>query len=261
MPKKISALTPEQWRLVESHRNLAVRRAKAVANGACWDDVQDVVGAGVDGLIAAAEKYDPNHLVNGIPVRFATFAEPFVRASMVDHHNALMPGPRHAKEHAARLRKGGIDPSSPFLLPEDLRQAERLKMCPATIADRRRIASQCHPTSFDSLGLTAGDHVASPDPGPDMLCEASWTREMVREAVGKLPTAERLAVIYHEFGGMNLTETAELVEVSLPALRELLQSARALLREWLAGPNGTMKQGPRLASHVTPGDIDDAINR
>jgi RNA polymerase sigma factor (sigma-70 family) len=233
-------LTPDQWALVEGHRALARRHARLVAGGSCWDEFEDFVQAGMMGLINAAARYDRLHLVDGHPVAFSTFARPFIAAEMVDHLNARLPGPRHAKEHAARLRKRGVDPLSPDVLPEDHVEARARGMCADTVADRRRIAAGGCPVSLETKVPPAGgdstlyDTLIDPAPPPDVLAEQRWTKEQVRAAVLELPIAQRLAVIFHEFGGMTMVETARELEVSVPALRALLQGARAALRERLA---------------------------
>jgi RNA polymerase sigma factor (sigma-70 family) len=221
---------------------LARRLALALFRSASEDDIEDAVGEGILELAEAVEAYDP---ARGTP--FHSYASMRLRSRYVEIRHASSAGSQHAKEHAARLRARGIDPASPGILPEDVTQAKKLRMRPSTVADGRRTACVKPSVSLDSL-MT--DHPLRPpelskdrhlldraqctDPGPDLLCESRWTRETVRQAVSELPTTERLAVIFHEFEGMDMTETAEALEVSVTALRKILRSARETLRERLS---------------------------
>ena len=56
---------------------------------------------------------------------------------------------------------------------------------------------------------------------------------LVRAAIGKLPPAQRLAVILRRYEGMTYSEIAEAMDKSMPAVKSLLSRAKSSLAESL----------------------------
>lgn len=83
--------------------------------------------------------------------------------------------------------------------------------------DEGRVREVCDP------GGSAEDQVARHD-----------TARIVREAVQSLPEEQRTAVILHRFHGLSYEELAEVLEISLPAVKSRLHRAKLALRERLA---------------------------
>lgn len=61
------------------------------------------------------------------------------------------------------------------------------------------------------------------------------TGRIVREAVMSLPDEQRTAVILHRFHGLSYEELAEVLEISLPAVKSRLHRAKLALKERLGG--------------------------
>lgn len=74
------------------------------------------------------------------------------------------------------------------------------------------------------------------------------TARIVREAVQSLPEEQRNAVILHRFHGLSYEELAEVLEISLPAVKSRLHRAKLALRE-------------RLGSYVSAVETPAAISQ
>lgn len=71
------------------------------------------------------------------------------------------------------------------------------------------------------------------------------TARIVREAVQSLPDEQRTAVILHRFQGLSYEELAEVLDISLPAVKSRLHRAKLALRDRLTAymnPDGTLRQ-------------------
>ncbi len=75
------------------------------------------------------------------------------------------------------------------------------------------------------------DHVASSDPGPDVLAEQAQTQRFVNRLIERLPPAQRDIVGLHEIHGLSLPEIAQSQQVSINTLKSSLLRARLNLRE------------------------------
>ena len=80
------------------------------------------------------------------------------------------------------------------------------------------------------------------DPGgsAEDIAQRHDTARIVREAVQSLPDDQRTAVILHRFHGLSYEELAEVLEISLPAVKSRLHRAKLALKD-------------RLGTYVTGG--------
>src|SRR5688572_17529754 len=91
--------SPDRTALIEEHvslvRYLAARVSAKLPPGI---EVDDLVGAGMIGLIDAADKFDPSR-----GARFRTYAERRIRGSILDHLRSLDWAPRSLRRRAREL--------------------------------------------------------------------------------------------------------------------------------------------------------------
>lgn len=73
------------------------------------------------------------------------------------------------------------------------------------------------------------------DSAPDADAEAGELRRMVHESLQTLPVDQREALVLKYVHGMSLSEMAEVLSTSVPALKMRLLRGRELLRERLKG--------------------------
>jgi RNA polymerase sigma-70 factor (ECF subfamily) len=76
---------------------------------------------------------------------------------------------------------------------------------------------------------------ASPDRQPDAELLQAELQRAVDAAIAALPEAQRMAVVLRRYEQMPYEEIAEVLKLSLPAVKSLLFRARAALRESLSG--------------------------
>jgi RNA polymerase sigma-70 factor, ECF subfamily len=104
---------------------------------------------------------------------------------------------------------------------------------------RRR---QRRPTdSLDALGdvdseheIGAAERVADPQPGPEQCSMSSETARTIQQAIDRLPTEQRLAVVLCDVQGLSYDEVAAAMSVELGTVKSRLSRARAQLRHMLA---------------------------
>ncbi len=72
---------------------------------------------------------------------------------------------------------------------------------------------------------------------PEELAVELETRQEVLEALSRLPERYRCALILKDGSGRSLTETAELMDTTVPGIKSLLYRARAALRDELKDPS------------------------
>jgi len=71
--------------------------------------------------------------------------------------------------------------------------------------------------------------------GPERLAVRGELRQAVREAVGRLPRRQRMALVLKHFEGLSYAEIAEVLECSSRAVDSLLVRARRRLQQDLEG--------------------------
>jgi RNA polymerase sigma-70 factor (ECF subfamily) len=90
-------------------------------------------------------------------------------------------------------------------------------------------------TSLDAPHGTSGRPLDAPNPGPT-LEEMAQTAELggaIQKALGALPPEQRLAVILSDVQGLDYTEIAVVMGVSLGTVKSRLNRARSRLRSHL----------------------------
>lgn len=76
--------------------------------------------------------------------------------------------------------------------------------------------------------------VEDPTGSAEDIAQRHDTARIVREAVQSLPDEQRTAVILHRFHGLSYEELAEVLEISLPAVKSRLHRAKLALKDRLS---------------------------
>ncbi len=87
--------------------------------------------------------------------------------------------------------------------------------------------------SPEGEGASLADLLADPSPGPDDLMEAAETRQTVWTALGKLPPAQRAAIVQRYYLGLSEAEMAGELACPPGTVKWRLHAARKRLRTLL----------------------------
>ncbi len=216
-------------RLVREHAQLVKRIAyHLLARLPASVQVDDLIQAGMIGLMEAARRYD-----DGQGASFETYAGIRIRGTMLDELRRSGWLPRTALRklrqlteatRAAERELGGEAP------PEAI--ARQLGMDMETYFTLAREASEFGVLRFGDL---AGEdeepwenNIADASPGPQTQVEDEDLRERVAGAVGDLPPRERMVMSLYYEQELNLREIGEILGVSESRVCQI--HGQALLR-------------------------------
>lgn len=194
-------------------------------------ELEDLVQAGLVALTECAQKHaGPNE--DG----FAAYAKMRVRGAMVDLIRRTVPMSRGASERARQLREKetelrgrlGREPASHELAAE-------LGIDEAHLAAMRDTSQPLRFESIDEVYSDQDGAFADRTPDSLTLLEDEQSREAVIAAIAALPERLRLIVSLYFVEELNLSEIAQVLNVSIPRVHQLKAQALAKLREALEG--------------------------
>jgi RNA polymerase sigma factor for flagellar operon FliA len=195
-------------------------------------EVDDLESYGIFGLLEAIERFDPNR-----GIKFETYAMTRVRGAIIDHLRADTWAP------ALRQKAKQIDEAQSALEtqlgrePTDEELAGRLGLSAPDLLRRRSEVAAAVMLSLDDTpqlsdeneGGSVVDRMEDPN-SPDPLAETLLTerKEILAQALEKLPEKERLVVtlFYHE--GLTAKEIAMVMSLSVARISQL--HSKAILR-------------------------------
>jgi RNA polymerase sigma factor for flagellar operon FliA len=190
--------------------------------------VEDLIQAGMVGLLEATHRYDPAQ-----GTRFATFAEWRIRGAMLDETRKGDRVPRsvhrRARDVAAAIqaveqRTGGQ--------AQDAEVAEQLGL---SLAEYHRTLMELQGQKLLSLEALSADEetpgtelLVAPEPGPAEQVHQAHLLRRLRTAIDGLPERERLVVSLYYDAGLNLKEIGAVLRVSESRVSQL--HSQALVR-------------------------------
>ncbi len=198
-------------------------------------DINDLISAGVMGLIDAINRFDPNR-----NIKFKTFAEFRIRGAMLDELRALDWVPRSVRKKAALLEKTYHELEQELGRPaEDDEVAEALGI---TIEEFYRLLEETKNVSFvdienikrkipDLNEEDIFDLIEDPDqPDPFEDCELKEIRDLLAEAIDELPEKEKLVLSLYYYEGLTMREIGEILGYTESRISQLHSKALARLR-------------------------------
>ncbi|MGI9210982.1 MAG: RNA polymerase sigma factor FliA [Methylococcaceae bacterium] len=198
--------------------------------------VEDLIQAGMLGLLEAARLFDPNQGAS-----FETYAGIRIRGAMLDElrRNDWTPRSVHRKTRDVAEAIRQLEDKH----GREARDAEVAESLSITLTEYHQIlrdSASCHLFSMDEL-LESGDHIldgcASPDDSPfEQLARSDFT-EALAEALSQLPERERLVMSLYYDEELNLKEIGQVLGVSESRSCQILGQAtlrlRARMRDWM----------------------------
>jgi len=196
--------------------------------------LDDLISAGVVGLIAAIDHFDPKH-----NVKLKTYAEYKIRGAILDSLRGLDWAPRQ-KRKMARQVEAAIQAAGQRLHrePSEEEIARELNMdlaeYHAWLADLQGLSlATLEPAGEDGrdlLELVADDaeHL------PSRLVERAELERVLAEAIEQMPAIDRtvISLYYHE--ELTLREIAQIVHLHQSRISQLKSQAILRLRSYLA---------------------------
>ena len=194
----------------------------------------DLVQAGLIGLLEASRRYDPT---SGVP--FEAFATPRIRGAMTDElreHDWMSRQKRRdlreVEDAARRLsQRLGRTPTQAEIARElDVPLSE----VQDTVADADVGRPCIMPADEDSDADFLEERFASEGPDPSQQCSESQFRRDLAKSIGKLPERERMVMgLYYE-QELNLREIAAVMDVTESRVCQIHRQAIERLQDSLS---------------------------
>ncbi len=196
-------------------------------------DVEDLISAGIVGLIEAARRFDPKR-----NIQFKTFAEFRIRGAMLDELRSLDWIPRSVKEKAARLEKVMSTLENRLgRPPEDEEIARELGL---RLEEYYRLLEEVRGITFvdiealkrkleDAEDLDLADLLAdSEENDPFEKLGLKELGEALAQAISELPEKEKLVITLYYYEGLTMKEIGKVLGYTESRISQL--HSKALLR-------------------------------
>ncbi len=211
---------------------LLARRIAERLSPATTIQYDDLVSWGAIGLLEAFDRYEEDR-----GVRFGTYAEHRIRGAMYDALRS-----QDTLSRRRRLLARRIDDTRQHIrvrlgrepIPSEIAKALSMTMEEYWKAINGTMAARKLP--FDSPsedGLSLAETIESDGRTAAEVLDAQETRQLVIDAVAKLPARHRQCVLMYYGQDMSLAEIALVYEVTISRISQILSDARKRLRKRL----------------------------
>ena len=202
-------------------------------------EFDDLVSYGTFGLLDAIEKFDPSK-----EVKFKTYAMTRVRGAIFDELRNIDWIPRSIRQKAKKVEKIIVELENKMgRTVDDQEIADELEL---PLEDFHQLVSKISGTSLISLNdvwygkddseeLSVLETIESPmNTNPDIIIEREEVKEMIVEAIQKLPDKEKKVVVLYYYEDLTLKEIGEVLKVTESRVSQLHTKAIMRLRGKLA---------------------------
>jgi RNA polymerase sigma factor for flagellar operon FliA len=204
-------------------------------------DEGDLVSYGLLGLIGAIERYDPDR-----DVKFETYAIARIKGSIIDELRAMDWVPRSVRSRAREIERAISDLESKLgRAPTDEEIAGKLGLSQEELDESLSEISRSSIAALDELWTvqgSSGDQVALIDtiedtqgPEPQSALDQSEVKEMIADAISRLPEREKLVITLYYYEELTLREIGEVLGVTESRVSQLHTKAILRLKARLAG--------------------------
>ena len=204
-------------------------------------DEGDLVSYGLLGLIGAIERYDPDR-----DVKFETYAIARIKGSIIDELRAMDWVPRSVRSRAREIERAIADLESKLgRAPSDEEIAGKLGVSQEELDESLSEISRSSIAALDELWTvqgSSGDQVALIDtiedtqgPEPQSALDQSEVKEMIADAISRLPEREKLVITLYYYEELTLREIGEVLGVTESRVSQLHTKAILRLKARLAG--------------------------
>jgi len=235
----------ERDELIRRHANLVKYEVDRLASGLPDQvDREDLISAGMIGLIKAVDRYDPERGAS-----FTTYASSLMRGAILDELRRMDWAPRGLRSRYRRLEEAvatlrqrlGRQPSEEEII-------EELGVTPPEYRKLLRDASTAAMVSLESLAEASGDahmpaaplgaDTASLDPAraewnPAAVADSAELRRLLAEAVGELSEREQLVLSLYYREELTMQEIGMVLGVTESRVCQIHTQTIARLRAGL----------------------------
>ena len=187
----------------------------------------DLISYGIFGLIDAIEKFDPSR-----EIKFETYAMSRIKGAIIDELRALDWVPRSVRHRSKELENVLIQLENKFKrVPTDEEVAEAMNM---TIKELHNLLTQLSYTTVVALeelwsvGSEKDDKISLIDTvedtnsgDPSDIFELEEMKEILAEAIDRLPEREKIVIALYYYEGLTLREIGEVLSVTESRVSQL----------------------------------------
>ncbi|MBS3974329.1 MAG: RNA polymerase sigma factor WhiG [Actinobacteria bacterium] len=196
-------------------------------------DIGDLISYGIFGLIDAIEKFDPQR-----GIKFETYAIARIKGAIIDELRAMDWVPRSLRAKAKELENAYFVLENTLQrAPNDSEVAEKLGI---SVKELHLIFTKLSYTSVvyfeefwanpgrDDSGDAAGSIADISAEDPVAVFESTEVREILTDAIERLPERERVVIALYYYEGLTLKEIGQVLGVTESRISQL--HTRAVLR-------------------------------
>lgn len=197
-------------------------------------DREDLIGAGVIGLIKSVDQFDPTR-----DVKFETYAIALIRGAILEMLRDEDWVPRSIREKLKALDRASMQLETKLGRPaSDHEVAEYMGISKEEVGELMVRMGRTNVYSLDDI-LTSGDSddpihfvelIVDEDSNPSGEVEGRELRRILATGVDKLPERERLVVALYYFEGLTFKEIGRVLGVSESRVYQLHTQAMNRLR-------------------------------
>lgn len=228
----------------------AGRLVTSIPNGL---EREDLVGAGVVGLVKSVDQFDPTR-----DVKFETYAIALIRGAILEMLRDEDWVPRSIRDKLRLLDRTSMALEAKMgRPPTEIELAEAMGMPQATVGELLVRMGRTNVYSLDDILVsTEGeDHIhyveliVDDEADPSQETEARELRRMLAQGIDRLPERERLVVALYYYEGLTFKEIGKVLAVSESRVYQLHTQAMNRLRLFLAQKDGESQPAePGLSS-------------
>lgn len=220
-------------------RRIAFRMARRLPPNV---DVGDLIGAGAEGLLRAAEAFDPTR-----HARFESYAETRIRGAILDELRTLDPMTRHGRRRLAEVTRTVRDlQASLGRAPSEQEIADALGI---GLEQYQKLAEDlARGPALARLGEVDPDAVDSEEHDPGSALEETELKARLVSAIGQLPERTQLVLALYYQEECTQAEIGKILGITEGRVCQILGEAAARLRSTLdANADGSRAQKARLS--------------
>ncbi len=192
-------------------------------------EYEDLISYGVFGLMQAIERYDTKK-----GIKFETYAYTRIKGSIIDELRKIDMIPQAVRKKIKMLQNAFSEMEQ--LLGHSVNDSDICKYLCITKNDLHKIyeeiSAACGALSFDELIEYEDARQASNQ--PDIQAEKGEVKEILGNAINKLPLQEKLVITLYYYEGLNFKEIAEVLELSQGRISQIHTKAILRLRGHLS---------------------------